>query len=329
MEMKTIENVSKSSGTAAYEISDFKMLERVLRDSINEPVTVAIACAHDYESLKAIFKAEDEGLADYLLLGIKPEIINLAERLHKEGACSQKQLDELIGRIVHCENDEEAAVKAVEAIRSGKAQVLFKGIMQTKTLLKEVVNKDRGLGTGSLMSSVVLLDVPRYHKIFAVTDPGMVMYPDLADKVDLVKNAEKLMTSFGYEAVKVAGICAIEVVNEKMPETVDAARLEEMSTAGELGRVTFQGPLSMDVAMNKEMAEHKKTFGSVAGNADVLLVPSIATGNVIVKSLMVLADAKMAGCVVGASCPIVLTSRSADFSERYYSILACALSASR
>ena len=278
--------------------------------------TVAVACAHDEHTLEAVIKAHEERLLDYILVGKEAEIIEKG-KIH--GASISRE------DIVNCESDEECASRAVSLINEGNADFLQKGLMQTATLLKAVVNKETGLNQGRAISHVALIDVPKYHKILGVTDGGMILYPNLEQKKDILRNAADMFHGFGYEEPKIAALCAVETVNPKMPETLDAQALKEMAEAGEFSGCCVEGPISMDLAVNREAAAIKKYESPVAGDADILLVPSIYTGNIMVKALIEFARTLMAGCVIGAKCPIALNSRSASFEEKYYSLLACSM----
>ena len=277
---------------------------------------VAVACAHDEHTLEAVLKAAEENLIDYILIG-KPDEIVQKGRLHGVEIPPEK--------IIPGESEEECAALAVRMVREGKADFLQKGLMQTSVLLKAVVNKETGLGTGRSISHVALIDVPKYHKILGVTDGGMIMYPDLAKKKDIIINAVEMFRGFGYEKPKVAALCAVEVVNPKMPETLDAQALKEMNLSGEISDCYIEGPISMDLSISKEAARIKKFDSPVAGDADILVVPAIYAGNIMVKALTEWADVLFAGCIVGARCPIALNSRSSSFEEKYYSLLACSM----
>lgn len=277
---------------------------------------VAVACAHDEHTLEAVLKAEEEGIVDYLLIGKEDEIIEKGKLLH----CEIKR-----EKIINCITDEECAATAVNLINEGKADFLQKGLMQTATLLKAVVNKTTGIGTGRPISHVALIDIPKYHKIMGVTDGGMIMYPDLEQKKAIAINAVEMFKGFGYKKPKIAALCAVEVENPKMPETIDAKALKEMVAKGAIKDCYIEGPISMDLAVSKEAAAIKKYESPVAGDADILLVPNIYSGNIMVKALLEFGDTMMAGCVIGAKCPIALNSRSASFEEKYYSLLACSM----
>lgn len=294
-------------------IRDFTQLKEMMGNAKKR--TVAVAAAHDAHALEAVFKAQEEGILDYILVGNAGRIKEIAQE-------ENHRLDP--DRVVDSGSEEEAAAISVGLVREGKADFLQKGLMQTASILKAVLNKETGIGTGNVMSHVAFLDIPAYHKILGVTDGGMLLYPDFEQKKAIVKNAVSLFADFGYEEPKAAALCAVEVINPKMPESVDAGELKKLAERGELGRCLFEGPISFDLAVSKESAEIKGFDSPVTGDADILLVPDICTGNIMVKSLLAFAGAKMAGCVVGAKCPIALNSRSATFEEKYYSLLACA-----
>ncbi|MFR7989639.1 MAG: bifunctional enoyl-CoA hydratase/phosphate acetyltransferase [Anaerovoracaceae bacterium] len=295
-------------------IKNFEELKKMASSA--EKRTVAVACAHDAHTLEAVLKAHEEGLLDYILIGKEDEIVEKS-KLHGTSVSREN--------IVNCESDELCAAEAVKLVNEGKANFIQKGLMQTATLLKAVVNKETGLNQGRSISHVALIDIPKYHKIMGVTDGGMIMYPNLEQKKDIVLNAIEMFHGLGYEEPKIAALCAVETVNPKMPETLDAQALKEMAASGEIAGCCIEGPISMDLAVSREAAAVKKYDSPVAGDADILLVPSIYTGNIMVKALIEFAGTLMAGCVIGAKCPIALNSRSASFEEKYYSLLACSM----
>lgn len=275
---------------------------------------VVVAAAQDAHALEAVLKAEKEGVLDYLLVGNGDKIIKVCEFLEYK----VKK-----GNIIEAADDVEAAFKAVELIRLKKGDFLMKGKLSIAELLRAVVDKETGIHKGGLISHVAILEVPRYHKLLALTDAGMIIEPDLEQKKEIIKNAVKLFCSMGYERPKVAVMAAVETFNEKMKETVDAVKLKEMWAGKELDGCILDGPLSFDLAVNKEAVRLKDFISPVAADADILLVPNIAAGNLLSKGIMYMGDAIMAGCVVGAAAPIVLTSRDASFVEKYYSLLLC------
>ena len=176
--------------------------------------------------------------------------------------------------------------------------MLIKGMLQTGTLLKAVVNKERGIRASEVMSHVAILDVPSYHKLLYVTDGGMVVAPDLEQKRHILRNAVDFCRFLGYDRPKVAALCAVETVNPAMPETADAAVLKEEGERGDFGPCLVEGPIALDLATDPEAAQVKGYHSPVAGDADILLAPSIAAGNLLGKSLYGLAGGEMAGVVI-------------------------------
>ena len=278
--------------------------------------TCAVACAHDAHTLEAIITMRNEGLMDCLLVGHTDEIKKIAA----DHGFTVKDSE-----IIQAATDEEAAQVCVDLVREGKAGFILKGILQTGTLLKAVVNKQTGLNTGSVISHFLMMELPGYHKLLGVADSGMIPAPDLATKKAIIHNSVSAMQKLGYDKPMISALCAAETVSPKIIETVDAAALKEACLNGELGSCYVEGPISFDLAMNPASAKVKKYESPVVGNTDMLLVPGLAAGNSMVKALIQFAGAQMAGGIVGAKCPIALISRSASYEEKYYSLLLCAL----
>ncbi len=277
--------------------------------------TCAVACAHDVHTLEAILTMRDEGLMNCLLVGHAAQIRQIA------GEHGYAVSD---AEIIEAETDEDAARVTVELVREGRAGFILKGLLQTGTLLKAVVNKQTGLNTGSVISHFALVELPGYHKLLGVADSGMIPAPDLETKKAIIRNSVDALQKLGYEKPLISALCAAEAVSPKIQETVDAAALKAACAAGELGTCYVEGPISFDLAMNPESARIKRYESPVVGNSDLLLVPGLAAGNIMVKSMLQFAGAHMAGCIVGAKCPIALISRSASYEEKYYSLLLCA-----
>ncbi len=273
---------------------------------------VAVVSAQDEHTLEAVFRARKDNIVEPILIGDKPKIKEILKKLNES-------LDE--GAIIHVEDDAAAAVRAVELIRENKADFIMKGKIQTADLLRAVVNKEKGLRTGSVMSHLVIHEVPTYHKLLAVTDGGMMMYPNVEEKKQIIENAVSTLIAMGYDQPKVAVLAAVETVNPKMPESVDAGLLKEMNQRGEIKNCMVEGPISYDLTMSKESAEIKGYESPVTGDADILIVPNITAGNILGKALVYSAGAKMAGFIVGAKVPIVLTSRGSTAQEKYLSLV--------
>lgn len=277
---------------------------------------VAVVSAQDEHTLEAVFKAKKDNIVEPILIGNKKKIIEILSGLH------ESVLEE---SIINVESDSEAAEKAVELINENKADFIMKGKIQTADLLRAVVNKENGLRTGKVMSHIVIHEIPTYHKLLAVTDGGMMMYPSLDEKKQILENAVSTFLTLGYENPKVAVLAAVETVNPKMQESVDADMLKKMNIKGEIINCIVEGPISYDLTMSKESASIKGFVSPVTGEADIIMVPNITVGNILGKSLVYSAGAKMAGFIVGAKVPIVLTSRGSTSEEKYLSL---ALSAS-
>lgn len=281
---------------------------------------LAVAAAEDGLVLDAVAEAARRGLVKPVLVGDADKIraIASAGKGMPEGA-----------EIVAAGSHEESARKAVALVASGEAQALMKGLLPTHILLRAVLNKEHGLQAGELLSHVGIVDAPELGRLLFITDGGMVMYPDLKQKAMIIENAAALARGLGVETPRVACVCAIETVNPAMPPTVDAAALAIMSQRGQIKGCIVDGPLGLDMAMSLEAAEHKGVLSpiGVAGRADILLVPNIETGNAVLKTIRHLAKQKVAGLIVGASAPIVVTSRMDTLDNKLYAI-GCALRAS-
>jgi phosphate butyryltransferase len=195
-------------------------------------------------------------------------------------------------------------------VKEGKAEMLMKGKVDTSSLLKAVLDKETGLRTGAFLSHVAVVEVKAYPKLMLVTDGGMNIKPDIKQKADIIRNAVEVAKRLGIERPKVACLSAVELVNPDMPETIDAAGLVKMAERGDIKDVIIDGPIAFDVAVDVEAGRMKGIISPVAGGTDIFLVPDIASGNILVKSLIYLAGAKVGGVVVGAGAPIVLLSRS-------------------
>ena len=295
----------------------FKNFQELVTKVSNSKVVkkVVIVAAHDEHTLEAAFRARKDNIVEPVLIGNKTKIKEILIKLQVEVEDSS---------IIDVTDDSEAAIKAVEIINENKADFIMKGKIQTVDLLRAVVDKEKGLRTDKVMSHMAIHEVPGYHKLLAVTDGGMVMYPDVVSKKQIIQNAVSLFRGMGYRKPKVAVLTAVETENPKMPETVDASQLKQMNIDGEIIDCMVEGPISYDLTMSKESAEIKGFVSPVSGDADILIVPNITTGNILGKSLIYSAGAKMAGLIVGAKVPIVLTSRGASSEEKYLSLVLCA-----
>ena len=277
---------------------------------------LAVAAAADPHTLEAVIRAGEDGLIKPVLVGDEKEIRQIYRDLGKEIG-SETVIEDIA-------DPAEACAKAVSLIRRGKADFLMKGAADTRTYLHAVVDKEKGLGCGRLMTHFVLTQVPGYHKLLALMDTGMVPYPDLEQKKEILLAAGDVFFKLGYDSVKAAVLTCVEKVNPKMPETVEAAELARFASGGGLPGITVAGPISYDCAMSREIAAIKGYESEVAGDPDILLFPDIHAGNILGKCLTVTCGAQMAGFLTGTICPVVMTSRGSSTEEKYHSIVLAA-----
>lgn len=280
---------------------------------------VAVAAAEDEPVLEAVAYCKEKGIADALLIGNEEEIRKIAKNLNIS-------LDGI--EIVNETDKPKAALKAAEAVSTGKADMMMKGLIDTKNFLRAVLNKEVGLRTGKLITHVGVFKVPAKDRFLFITDSAFTMYPTLEQKVQIINNAVELCHSIGIENPKVAPICAVEVINPDMPPTVDAAELTKMNQNGEITGCTVFGPLAFDNAISEEAAKHKGISNEVAGRADIFLMPNIETGNGIFKAITYLVEGeKHGGILMGAAAPVIVTSRADSFEAKVNSIALAVLAA--
>lgn len=279
---------------------------------------MAVAAAGDAHTIEAALRARAEGIVTPVLVGDKTVIDQVLDEL---GECVPAE------DIYDVPDLAESACKAVALVREGKAHFLMKGKLDTSVLLKAVVNKESGLGGGGVMSHFTAFETPGYHKLIVPVDGGMVTYPTLEQKKAIIENTVGALRAMGYDCPKVGVLACVEKLNPKMPETVEADALKQMNQRGELTGCIVEGPISYDCAMSREIADFKGFRSPCAGDCDVLLAPNIHAGNIMGKMLTVTCGAKMAGFIVGARCPIVMTSRGSSAEEKYLSIVISAAAA--
>ena len=276
---------------------------------------LVLAAAQDQHSLGAVIKAWKENIIDPILIGDKEGIQNI---------CLENNYDITGLPIIHEPNTEMSVEKAVRMTSSRQADILMKGMIGSSTLLKCVLNKEWGLRTGNLLSHFALFEVETYHKVIAVTDVAMNIAPNLQEKIAILNNSVKCLNKLGYRMPKVAVLGAVEMVNENMEATLHAALLSKMNKRDQIKNCIIDGPLAFDNAISLESAKHKGIRSEVAGDTDLLLMPDIEVGNVLYKSLVFFAKAKVASIILGALVPIVLTSRSDSEQAKFDSILLAA-----
>jgi len=266
-----------------------------------EPITVAVSHPCSGTALEGAVEAAESQLIVPVLVGPKERIQKVAD---------ENQIDIRPYEIVDTPHSHESAAKAVELCRNGTAEVLMKGSLHTDEIMHAVVNRETGLRTAMRLSHVFIIDVPTYPKPLFVTDAAINIYPNLEDKVDILKNAVALAHCLGIAEPKVALLSAVETINPKIPSTLEAAALCKMADRGQINGAIIDGPLAFDNAISKEAATIKGIQSKVAGEADIFLVPDLEAGNMLAKQLTYLVNADAAGIVMGARVPFVLTSRA-------------------
>ena len=278
---------------------------------------VAVAVAADREVLEAIKIAEKEGLITPVLVGDGEQIKRLAQEIGLSLAGAE---------LIHEPRPEVAAQKAVDAVADGQAHFLMKGQINSADFLKAVLRPVRGLRTGRLLSHFSAFQVPGFSRLLFVTDGGMNIAPNLAQKKEILDNGLLYLKGIGMDSVNVIVLAANEVANAKMPVTMDAQALTEMSRAGEFPGAIVEGPLALDGAVSAVALKHKGIISQINGEVDLLLVPTIEVGNVLGKSMVYFAGAIMAGIVLGAQVPIVMTSRNDTPRSKFIALSMAALS---
>ncbi len=277
---------------------------------------VAVAAAEDREVLEAVKLGWEKGLISPILVGSEKEIRGQAAEIGFSLADSD---------VFGVADAAASARKAVELVSSGEADVVMKGFVGTSIFLKAVLNPEYGLRTGKLLSHLAAFEIPRFPRLLFMTDGGVNIAPDLAQKQEILQNAVDAVTALGYSEPKVALLAAVEVVNPQMGATIDAASLSKMADRGQVKGALVDGPLALDNAIDREAALHKGIISPVAGEADILLVPDIEAGNVLAKSFSFMAGGTMAGIVMGSKAPIVLPSRADSAYSKLCSLVLASL----
>jgi phosphate acetyltransferase len=271
------------------------------------PVVTAVAHPCDETSLTAAFEAAGAGMIVPILVGPK-------DRIHAIGQHLAMDLSGI--EVVDVPHSEAAADKAVELVRTGRAELLMKGSLHSDELLAAVTKRDTGLRTGRRISHVFVMDVPTHRETLFITDAAVNIFPDLLAKRDIVQNAIDLFAGLGLGRPKVAILSAIETVTPSIPSTIDAAALCKMADRGQITGGDLDGPLAFDNAISPEAARIKGIKSPVAGQAQILVVPDLEAGNMLAKNLTFLSNADAAGVVLGARVPIILTSRADNVRTR-------------
>lgn len=274
--------------------------------------TVSVAVAEDSAVLEAVKAAKERNIANAILVGDEAKIREVASSINMD----------LSGfEIIHEPDMIAASLKAVNLVHEGKADMYMKGLIDTKSFLKSVLDKEVGLRTGKALSHVCVFEVEGVDHLLFLSDVAFMTYPTLEDKVHIIENTVDVCHACGIPNPKVAPLAAVEVVNPKMPVTVEAEELTKMCEEGKLTGCIVDGPLSLDLAIDPEAAKHKGAEGrKIVGDADVLLFPDIHAGNLVYKCLVHTAKVKNGNILTGTKAPVILTSRSDDFETKVNSL---------
>jgi len=290
-----------------------KHLDELLKAAQSQSkMRLAVAAAQDLDVLQSVADAKKYNIVEAILIGDVAKIEELAAEIN---------MDLKDYTIIDKPDLMDSALEAVKLVSSGQADFVMKGLLDTSILLKAVLDKEVGLRTENLLSHVMVYEMPTYHKLLFLTDGGMNIEPSLDEKKSILKNTIVAAKALGNSEIKVSCLAAKEKVSDKMKSTVDGAELKKLATEGYFGDgVIVEGPIAFDLAVSKEAAEIKGFKSPVAGETDIMLVPTIEVGNGIGKALTYMANGKSAGVIMGAKAPVVLVSRADSAETKLYSI---------
>jgi phosphate butyryltransferase len=280
------------------------------------PVPIAVAAAHDPEVLRAVDQAQREGMVEATLVGDWPAI---------EAYAAQTGADLNRAIIVHEPDPKLAARRVVQLAREGQAAVVVKGQIKTADLLGVALNRDVGIRGRGLLTHVGIFELPGIDRLIYLSDSGVVVYPDVYQKLEIINNVVAVAHGFGVAEPKVAILAASDTVHPKIPASIDALALAKMAEQGWVEGAVVDGPLGLELAIDPRAAELEESDSPIAGLADVLIVPSVEAGNIVAKGLLYFAHARMAGLVVGAQVPIIISSRADTAETRYLSLAMAAV----
>ena len=299
-------------------IKDFKQLVAAAKKS--KDIVAGVPCPEDESSILSVIQAKKENLADFILSGDRAKITALLKE-HGGRAADFEILDH--------SDPETAAAKIVELARLGKVHLILKGFLPTAALMKPVLDKEKGLRSGSLLSDILVVENPaaNYRGLLGMSDGGLNILPDLAQKKQIVENAVMVFQRLGYGEPKVGIMAAIEAVKDSMPATLDARALTEMNQRGEIKGCRVYGPLALDIAVSPEAARHKGILSDVAGVTQIMIVPNIESGNLLGKAFTYYLKITVAHVVMGARIPILIPSRNESEVDKFHSLALGVLSA--
>jgi phosphate butyryltransferase len=290
------------------------MVNKVL--SLKKKFRIAVAWAQDSNTVTAIKKAVDTGLAEALMIGNKSEIMKL---------CDSLSINKNSFTIINSENESKASTEAVRLVKEGHADIVMKGLVGTDTFLKAIMDKENGLMLpGATLTYVGAMEIPAYHKLLFITDPAVIPFPNLDQKIAMAEYAIEMAVNFGIKKPKVALIGASEKMNRHFENSVDYAIMCKMTERGQIKNCIMDGPLDIFLACDKESVAIKGIDTPVNGDADILLFPALEASNPFYKGLMLFGNGELGGLIRGTTKPVILMSRSESEKSKYYCIaLAC------
>jgi phosphate butyryltransferase len=274
-----------------------------------------VAAAQDVHVLQAVCKAQAEKIVDPILVGDKSQIHKILKDLKTDPAKFE---------LIDDPDAESACLKAVSLIKRGEAEILMKGLVPSAPFLKAILNKEDGIRKQEVLSHFALLEIPAYHKLIGITDAAINISPDLDEKISIIRNAIEVYHRLGIKEPRVAVIGPLEVVNPKIESTVHASMLAMMNRRKQITGCIIDGPLALDNAVSKEAADLKGIKSKVAGDADIIVTPDLNSGNILYKSLVFLGNSISAAIIMGATSPVVLTSRADSEICKFMSIVLAA-----
>jgi phosphate butyryltransferase len=299
-------------------IKDLKELVAAAKKTKN--IVTGVPCPEDESSILSIIQAKKENLADFVLSGDRDKISGLLKEHGGQAADFE---------IMDCPDAETAAARIVELARKNKVHLILKGFLPTAALMKPILDKEKGLRSGSLLSDILVVENPaaNYHGLLGMSDGGLNILPDLMQKKQIVENAVTVFQRLGYLEPKVGIMAAIETVKDSMPATLDARALSEMNQRGEIKGCLVYGPLALDIAVSPEAARHKGIVSEVAGYTQIMIVPNIESGNLLGKAFTYYLKITVAHVVMGARIPILIPSRNESDVDKFHSLALGVLSA--
>ncbi len=290
----------------------YRNIEEFVNETVGMKLGVraGVVAAADSHIMEAVVAAKNDGIIKPVLLGDKVKIEEVIESF-KEPVADYAILD--------VADNEAAVAKAIEMVKAGELDILVKGLIDTATLMRQMVRSEAGIRKG-LVSVCGVFEFPKYHKLLGMTDMGINMFPNVEQKAKIIENAVGLLNKIGIDNPKVAVLSSVEKVNPKQPDTVDAAALKEMNQKGEIANCVVEGPISLDLALQEESAKIKGYESPVAGDADVLIFPDIVVGNIAGKGMGLFGDAQSMDVILGLEVPVVFGSRGGPAKGKYNSM---------